>query len=136
MSRFEYDFERPLSDIYYTRPNTAIKDEPAAQREKIDIGEFLDAIHKFSASLTPEDFTKFQQAQLAAKTTNNNMSSEHIWYIFTRFFLQSLRSTYSDSDLIQIENKIKDIDIKSVSKESIDNTSFRVYLLGMISALI
>lgn len=136
MSTLRFDFDKPKSDIYYMKPDATIKAQPDIIEDKIDIGEFLMALHKFRASFTPEDKNLYQQAYLLSTTTANNKSSKHIWNIIVQVFLQSLRQTYPQQDFSELRKTLESIDIKSNEKEVVDNNTFRVYLLGTLAGLL
>jgi len=135
MSRLVPDF-KPLENYYHIRPNTAIQAEVVSTEPPASLNELKEIIRKFSIGLRPEDIKKFQQASMTSKLCIDNRATTHYWDIICMFLVQSIRETYDDVNIDELECSLKKININEYTKDRVDNTSFIVYLLGILNGLL
>jgi hypothetical protein len=137
MSRFRPDFHAEKNDFYHFRPNTAVKETVVPVEQGSTLTEFKEALRKFSLNLTKEDLKKYHLASLTAKTCQNNKDLTHHWELIKTFFIAAIKEQESGESVIKnIEQQLQNVDLSTFCKKPVDNTSFLVYLLGILNGIL
>lgn len=139
MSRLIPDFN-PIqnSSIHYFRPNSAIQAEAPVAEEPASLEQLKETIRKFSLNFKPEDIKKYKLANITAKTCKNNRDIVHHWELVRDFFIQAMTNVSGgrDIDIVGTIEQLKSVNVSQFNKESVDNTVFLVYLLGILEGLL
>lgn len=134
-----YPRKKEKQSFFIETPIDRLVEEVITEGPTVTNIQIKDDIENYSRGFTEDERKLYKYMGFTSKIARNIYDSEHHLHLFEVALLSSLKHTYPDKDLEELEKSLKNVKTelaKVVKDGNVPNTIYIHCLLGMVRGLI
>jgi hypothetical protein len=134
-----YPRKKDKQNFFIETPIDKLVEEVSAEPPTVTNVDLKDDIENYARGFNEEERKLYKYLGFSSKIARNVRDSEHYLHLFEVALMASLRHTFPEKDLDELENSFKNVKsalAKVVKDGNVPNTIYIQCLLGMVRGLI